>query len=119
MLNSIGIAFQIRDDLIDILGEPNITGKESGVDLEKGKLTLPIISMLQKNPNLRPRVLEVVASGDLSVLRELLESTGSIRFALHEIGRLVDLAVNSLRDECCTDAATELCVLVQQLKNTP
>lgn len=117
--NSVGVAFQIRDDLIDILGEPNITGKESGVDLEKGKLTLPIISMLQKNPNLRPRVLEVVASGDLSVLRELLESTGSIRFALHEIGRLVDLAVNSLRDECCTDAATELCDLVQQLKNTP
>jgi octaprenyl-diphosphate synthase len=117
--NSVGVAFQIRDDLIDILGEPNITGKESGVDLEKGKLTLPIISMLQKNPNLRPRVLEVVASGDLSVLRELLESTGSIRFALHEIGRLVDLAVNSLRDECCADAATELCDLVQQLKNTP
>jgi len=116
---SVGIAFQIRDDLIDILGEPSVTGKGSGVDLEKGKLTLPIISMLHKNPNLKPSVQETIASGDLLGLRELLESTGSIRFALDEIERLVDLAVDSLGAECSTGAAVELCDLVQQLKNSP
>ena len=116
---SVGVAFQVRDDVLDIFGEPNITGKGIGVDLEKGKLTLPIIYMLRNNPNLKPRVKKVIASGDLMGLRELLESTGSIRFALGEIDRLVDLAVDSLRDECSTDAAVELCELVQQLKNSP
>lgn len=117
--NSVGVAFQIRDDLIDILGEPDITGKGSGVDLEKGKLTLPIISMLHKNPRLRPRVQEVIANGDLPGLKELLGSTGSIQFALDEIERLVDIAVDSLLAGCSPGAASELCDLVQQLKNGP
>jgi len=117
--NSVGVAFQIRDDLIDILGEPSITGKGSGVDLEKGKVTLPIISMLHKNPNLKPDVYEAMRSGDLLGLRELLESTGSIQFALDEIERLVDLAVDSLEGVFSTGAAAELCNLVQQLKNSP
>ncbi len=32
--NAVGVAFQIRDDLLDILGEPSLTGKGSGIDLE-------------------------------------------------------------------------------------
>jgi octaprenyl-diphosphate synthase len=116
---SVGVAFQIRDDLIDILGESNITGKGSGIDLEKGKITLPIISMLHKNPSLKPRVQEAITNGDLPGLRLLLESTGSIQFAIDEIERLVDLAVDSLMGECSTGAATELCDIVQQLKNSP
>jgi octaprenyl-diphosphate synthase len=39
----LGIAFQIQDDLIDLLGSESVTGKSVGKDLEKGKLTLPVL----------------------------------------------------------------------------
>jgi octaprenyl-diphosphate synthase len=43
----LGIAFQIADDLLDVLGEDRTTGKSLGTDLEKQKPTLPIIRALQ------------------------------------------------------------------------
>ena len=43
---SLGIAFQIVDDLLDIVGDERRAGKSLGADLEKEKLTLPIIRLL-------------------------------------------------------------------------
>ena len=43
----VGIAFQIVDDVLDVCGEPEVVGKTLGRDLEKGKLTLPVIRRLQ------------------------------------------------------------------------
>ncbi len=40
---NLGIAFQIADDLLDLVGEEEVTGKSLGTDLEKQKPTLPII----------------------------------------------------------------------------
>ncbi len=46
----LGIAFQIADDLLDLLGEERTTGKSLGTDLEQQKLTLPIIHLLHEAP---------------------------------------------------------------------
>lgn len=43
---ALGIAFQIADDLLDILGSENETGKSLGSDLTKQKLTMPLIRLL-------------------------------------------------------------------------
>ena len=43
-----GIAFQIRDDLLDLVGQAEKTGKEPGNDLKEGKITLPLIYSLKK-----------------------------------------------------------------------
>ncbi len=45
---NLGIAFQIADDVLDIWGEERVTGKSLGTDLEKQKLTLPIIHLLKE-----------------------------------------------------------------------
>ena len=42
----LGIAFQIADDLLDLQGEEDATGKSLGTDLEKQKPTLPVIHAL-------------------------------------------------------------------------
>ena len=115
--SSVGIAFQIRDDVLDLLGEPSDTGKPAGVDLAKGKLTLPVISMLRHNPDLKYRVQDAITNRDLVELRGLLESTGSMDFAIREINRLVDLAVGSVEIAFSSDASFELCGLVQKLKH--
>ena len=57
----LGIAFQIADDLLDVLGEEQTTGKSLGTDLEKQKPTLPVI-----------RALELATPADREDLLELL-----------------------------------------------
>jgi octaprenyl-diphosphate synthase len=47
----LGIAYQIYDDLVDFLGEERQIGKTLGTDLATGKLTLPLMLLLQKVPN--------------------------------------------------------------------
>ncbi len=42
----IGVAFQIQDDILDLTGRETVVGKSVGKDLEKGKLTLPLIHHL-------------------------------------------------------------------------
>jgi octaprenyl-diphosphate synthase len=57
----LGIAFQIADDLLDVLGEEKATGKSLGTDLEKQKPTLPII-----------RALEVASAADRNAILAIL-----------------------------------------------
>jgi octaprenyl-diphosphate synthase len=46
----LGIAYQIYDDLVDFLGEEGKIGKTLGTDLATGKLTLPLMLLLEKVP---------------------------------------------------------------------
>jgi geranylgeranyl diphosphate synthase, type I len=45
---NIGIAFQLIDDLIGIVGDPRITGKAVGNDIREGKKTFPMVLVLEK-----------------------------------------------------------------------
>jgi len=46
----LGLAFQIVDDLLDLTGDSGVVGKTLGLDLSKGKLTLPLIRYLHQAP---------------------------------------------------------------------
>lgn len=48
---NLGLAFQIADDLLDVVGDESATGKSLGTDLEQQKLTLPLIRLLRKAPH--------------------------------------------------------------------
>lgn len=45
--NAIGIAFQIADDFLDLWGDDQAVGKTLGTDIEQGKMTLPLIHLLE------------------------------------------------------------------------
>lgn len=45
---NLGIAFQIADDLLDLVGDEEVTGKSLGTDLEKQKPTLPVIHVWER-----------------------------------------------------------------------
>lgn len=47
---NVGMAFQIVDDILDFIGDPNKVGKPVGGDLRQGTVTLPVFYYLQSNP---------------------------------------------------------------------
>ena len=114
----VGTAFQIKDDLLDILEEQEIVGKPTGRDLEKGKVTLPIILMLSENPNLKSTVQQTIINGDRNTLCSLLESVGAIDSAFVVVNEFVDMAVRSIDDLFENDASNRLCAIAKQLRRS-
>jgi octaprenyl-diphosphate synthase len=82
---SIGMAFQIADDLLDVLGNEDQTGKTLGSDLRKQKLTLPIIHLLANCPPEDAQTLRAkLAQPDdttVAFVRSLLARCGSVEYA--------------------------------------
>ncbi len=74
----LGVAFQIIDDVLDLTGDAQVVGKSLGKDLEKGKLTLPLIHCLETAPAVdRQRLLELLrAEGDDRLAEIVLDCTG-------------------------------------------
>ncbi|MCA9169299.1 MAG: polyprenyl synthetase family protein [Planctomycetales bacterium] len=71
---SLGMAFQIADDLLDLLGDEATTGKSLGTDLEKQKPTLPIIHCYQQATEAeRSELVALLESPDVTT-REQLQS---------------------------------------------
>ena len=61
---SLGIAFQIRDDILDYTGKTNIIGKPLGGDIKEKKLTLPLIYSLKKaDKSEAGRIIKLIKSG--------------------------------------------------------
>jgi octaprenyl-diphosphate synthase len=81
----LGVAFQIADDVLDIWGDERTTGKSLGTDLEKQKLTLPLIRLLAvASPATANRVRSILAEARPDSRRELrsdLEESGALDYA--------------------------------------
>ena len=70
---NLGNAFQLIDDLLDFTGSDDRLGKASGVDLLEGKLTLPLIYLLESDQQARELVQTVIRDASYnSVPRETL-----------------------------------------------
>ncbi|MPZ69492.1 MAG: polyprenyl synthetase family protein [Actinobacteria bacterium] len=72
----LGLAFQIVDDLLDVLGDPKLTGKVPGTDLREGVFTLPVLLACERDPSLR----SMLASGerDIAAALPILTATGAL-----------------------------------------
>jgi octaprenyl-diphosphate synthase len=98
----LGLAFQVADDLLDLVGREDATGKTLGTDLEQQKLTLPLIHMLANLPADDAASLRaVLANGKPKrvTVAEALERTGAVDYARERAESLA------------TEAAAELDVL--------
>ena len=70
---NLGIAFQLADDWLDFTAEKEVLGKASGADLLEGKVTLPWISLLQKDSSVKQDLEQIMHDGDYrKVSRESL-----------------------------------------------
>jgi octaprenyl-diphosphate synthase len=70
----LGTAYQIYDDCLDLAGDEAQAGKSLGSDLRKGKLTLPILHLLQHSaPAERQHLSQIILNGSDEDLQTLLE----------------------------------------------
>ncbi len=69
---NLGLAFQIRDDCLDYEGEKEEVGKDLGIDLKEGKLTLPVLRAMQKKSGLRSMIGEFFEKRDEAILQEIM-----------------------------------------------
>jgi octaprenyl-diphosphate synthase len=73
---NLGTAFQLVDDLLDFTATDDALGKASGVDLIAGKVTLPLIYLLERDSSGREMVETVIREGNYSTVsrRDLMEA---------------------------------------------
>ena len=97
---SVGVAFQIIDDVLDLQGTEQETGKTLGRDLDKEKLTLPIIHYLRTaDRDVKAEALAVMNNGHqdrAERIARMVSQSDSVRYAYHKARHHVRVAVEAL-----------------------
>jgi geranylgeranyl pyrophosphate synthase len=98
---NLGMAFQLTDDLLDFTSTDSTLGKNAGVDLLGGKVTLPLINMMSKDRTSAALVQTILADRSYdtvgrSQLIEAVERTDSIRAARDRANEFAMVARASL-----------------------
>jgi len=98
---NLGVSFQLIDDLLDFTSSEDVLGKPAGADLVEGKVSLPLIFLLQREPEMRALIQQVINEGSYhSVSRdsllEALERTGSLQMTLQRAIEYAGAALSSL-----------------------
>jgi geranylgeranyl diphosphate synthase, type I len=102
--NDLGVAFQLRDDVLGVFGDPAVTGKPSGDDLRSGKRTVLVaeaMALADKSDPLAANVLRTSIGNPLTdaqvrQLRDIIESVGALAAAEDRIAALTQRALETL-----------------------
>lgn len=93
----LGIAFQIIDDLLDLVGSTEFLGKPAGSDLKNGNLTAPILFSLTENHSLLELVeREFTKKDDIQISINVIKNSGGIIKSIDLAAEHVEAALNSL-----------------------
>lgn len=94
----IGIAFQMLDDVLDISGPPERTGKARGTDLLDGTVTLPLIEAAAADPALRDIDLHGLDESLAATVCDRIEATGALDRVRARAIDLIEQAKDDLDD---------------------
>ena len=98
----LGMAFQVKDDLFDILGHEKDTGKDMGADVNKNLVRLPLIHAYDKASKVETIKLNRILSSkkktrfDLDHLKEIVDRAGGFNYAKEKIVEFNEQALDAL-----------------------
>jgi geranylgeranyl diphosphate synthase type I len=108
---SLGEAFQLRDDVLGVFGDPDRTGKPAGDDLREGKRTVLVAYALEHASPAQAVAVETLLgdpflTGDgVDTLRQIIVDTGALRRVERLVDDLVGAAASALADADITAGA--------------
>lgn len=103
----LGIAFQLRDDVLGVFGDPSITGKPAGDDLREGKRTVLVAltkeALAAKSPSMITTFEELLTSRELELeqitfLQKVIQDSGALAKTERMIVELGDRALETLEN---------------------
>ncbi len=100
----LGVAFQLRDDVLGVFGDPEVTGKPSGDDLRSGKRTVLLAEAVELADKSDPRAANLLRTSigtaltdaQVGELRDVIEAVGALAAAEHRIDTLSRRALDTL-----------------------
>ena len=116
----LGEAFQLRDDVLGVYGDPEVTGKPAGDDLREGKRTVLVAYALEGANDAQAEQLRVrlgdpqLDTDGVTVLRDIIAATGALARVEELIEARTAEAVDAMQEaEMNDEARTELIGLAQ------
>ena len=115
---NLGLAFQIKDDLFDLLGSESDTGKNSGGDVKQNMVTLPLIFSKENMSRLEFRELKKLLRAKkknrsiIKKISDMVEEAGGIDYAKKKLDEFSELAVNAINVYPESEVKTSLIDLV-------
>ena len=114
--DKVGTAFQIIDDLLDFVGDADVTGKQPGNDLQNGKVTLPLIQSLRRvSDKSRREIVKWIEDSEnetsLNRVCEFVRDNGGIEYAYERANDLCEeglQAISPLNDSVYAESLLHL-----------
>jgi octaprenyl-diphosphate synthase len=99
---ALGMAFQVRDDILDYCGSESSVGKALGVDIAEQKITLPLLGALsnvsdERASQVRDMVRDIVSHPEnKEAIMSFVKDNGGVEYAEQSLVRYIDKAVAAL-----------------------
>jgi geranylgeranyl diphosphate synthase type I len=108
----LGEAFQLRDDLLGVYGDPAVTGKPAGDDLTEGKRTVLVALALEQAPSADAKLLDEalgspLTGSEVEELRRIISTSGAHADVERRISELTETSLRALDEAPVTDLARE------------
>lgn len=110
--SEIGLAFQLLDDVLDVVGPPERTGKARGTDLLDGTVNLPLIRARERDPGLGRLSLRNLGAAEAEQVCDRIVATGATEAVRREARERVERAKGELREAGLSDEDRRLFELV-------
>jgi geranylgeranyl pyrophosphate synthase len=110
--SEVGLAFQLLDDVLDVSGPPERTGKARGTDLLDGTVTLPLIEAAAVDPGIRAVDLHALDADSAAALCDRIAATGALETVRAQALEMVATGKRALESAPFPPEQRELLALV-------